>query len=184
MIDKVKKYLRGYLGFFIGAVPPLLITVAMSVCFVIEIANGEFEFELAYLILLLFPLAVVFLIWGGLDEKKHLDEICNNPNTQGWIVNDFEKSQEVLNGKLRLGMVYIFGKHSNTILRYEDLRQAYIYVHKTNGVEDERKLRVVDIHEKTIDLCKLKARGKNMEELESVIKYFLYRNPNIKIGYQ
>lgn len=184
MLKNVKNYLKGYRVFLVAASVCLLFTVVIVILFVSDIINGKFKFNHTDYILVWAPIASIFLFWEGFQERKSLAAIIKNSDNQELLVNDFEQSQEVLNGQLRLGMKYIFGKHSNRLLKYEDISQAYIYVHKTNGIENERKLRVIDSHQQTIDLCKLKARGKNMDELESVINYLLTRNPEIKIGYR
>lgn len=182
MINNVKKYLRGYLSWIIFGGILSVLSVVFIIVLIKTLIDGEFEFM--SLFTLMIPIGAGITLNVGIKDKKALEKDLGDSSSQELIVNDFEKANVVLDGNLRLGMVYIFGKRSSRLLKYEDIQQAYIYIHKTNGIEDERDLRVVDSQQKTFDLCKLKKRGKNMDELNSVVNYLLLRNPNIKLGYK
>ena len=103
------------------------------------------------------------------------------------LARDFGKSQTVLNGFLRVGEEWLFGKRTNTIVRYDQISKIYLYIHRTNGIEDSRMLTVV-ADGKTRNLCKVPAKGvfkkQNHPDVEKVIRYVVYKNPHVHVGYK
>ena len=100
------------------------------------------------------------------------------------LLEDFSKATGYCHDAIRVGEAYLFGRKTAQIMRYEDLKQVYQYIHKTNFVEDARKLRAVTQEGKTVDLCNLKTGNKDTQDRANVIACILNANPNVKIGYR
>ena len=97
---------------------------------------------------------------------------------------DFDKAMPMRKNSIKFGEQYVFMKRSGRILKYSEITQVYQYIHKTNGVEDQRLLKYVDTKGKTRKMCKLDLRGKSDIELTTIIALLLKKNPDIKVGYR
>lgn len=100
------------------------------------------------------------------------------------VENEFENAISMRKDRIRFGENYIFMKRSGKLLKYSDIKQVYQYIHKTNGAEDARQIKYVDLKGKTHKLCRLELEDKSREELATMISIIYSKNPNVKIGYQ
>jgi len=104
------------------------------------------------------------------------------------LVKDFNASRPVINDHLRLGEEWLFGKRTATIVRYEQIKKIYMYVHRTNGVEDRRALKIETAAGKTLELCNLPTKGvfkkQNHPDVETILKVILIKNPSVHVGYK
>ena len=101
-----------------------------------------------------------------------------------YIETDFENAIIMRNDLVRFGKAWIFIKGKQKPLAYRDIRQVYQYVHRTNFIENERKLMYVDQNGKKGTLCKLKLRGKSDADVNRMVSIILNKNPYVKIGYR
>ena len=115
--------------------------------------------------------------------KQYFEQVQSN-GTASQIVADFVNARSFFDDRLKLGERYVFGKRSGRILSYYDLQNVYQYIHKTNFVEDRRALRVNTNSNETVDICKMKLRGKSDDELMIVVMEMLKKNNRITVGYK
>ena len=127
------------------------------------------------------------VIWSCISNIRSLNRDFAQLEETGrldGILEEFEKAQVLVKGKVRLGPNHIFGKGAGHLVRYEDIRQVYQYVKKRNFAEVVRSLKYVDGSGKTRDLCQLQLRGKSDEDVKKIMLAILAKNPMVKIGYK
>ena len=115
-------------------------------------------------------------------------ESYDSQHGNGKLEEEFNASNSALDGNLRMSENYLFGYHTATFIRYEEIRKIYVYVHRTNGAEDQRALRIETSGGKTRTLCNLPRKGAyrkvNHPDLTEVLKIVLLKNPSVQIGYK
>ena len=158
------------------------LTGACVFLIVVLIVNAIRGMDVSYVGFVIFIVGALLSLIPQFKSKKFYAELTQNSQLPE-IEEDFKNAACVRNDTLRLGKKWIFIKGQENILAYNEIQQIYQYVHKTNLVEDERKLIYVNASGKKKTLCKLEVRGKSNDELVSIINYILSKNPNIKIGY-
>lgn len=135
---------------------------------------------------LLFLAVGGLLVWLGISNIKDFHKILNDLTQSGqiqYVIEDFSGSVSMIKDYIRVGKRYLFGKKSGLIVAYGDIKKIYQHIHKTNGIEDRRELRYVDIHGRTHTLCSLLIRDKSKDELIQLLNIILQKNPNVQIGY-
>ncbi len=175
------KPLRDYLktdASIVGcAVPLLVLGVALM-------ASGE----ILGIVVGLFLLGMgCMMIWTYYSNVRALNQAFQELERRGQldgVLRDFAESHPVLNGELRLGVNYLYGRRCGHLLSYGQITKLYQYVHRTNFIEDRRELKVSAGLEKELTLCKLARKGKADEELKTVLGFILLKNPTIHIGYK
>lgn len=183
-MKELKKFIRPSSGIFVMG------GILSAIALLILISSISYdEDDKMYMVVLgaVMLLIGAILIFSGIHSlnkvTKKLAEIDSNGGTQ-FLINDFKSGGKAFKDALILGQTFLIGKHTGTIITYNDILQIYQYVHKTNFVEDTRILKVVLAqNRKTVDLCPLPLRGKADNEAAQVINYILSRNPNVKVGY-
>ncbi|MBR6570181.1 MAG: hypothetical protein IKK75_06965 [Clostridia bacterium] len=142
------------------------------------------------LMLAMFGIAAICLIvfFVGKSNLNKLIEQYESQYGADVLMKDFSSAHSLLADKIRLGDGWLYGSKTGTVIRYEQIRKIYIYIHKTNGVEDRRALKIVTSDGKTRELCLLPTTGfvnkQNHPDVETVIKVLLIKNPNVHIGYK
>ncbi len=127
------------------------------------------------------------VIWSCISNIRSLNRQFAELEAQGQlerIVEEFNRAEVLVKGKVRLGPNYIFGRGAGHLVRYENIRQIYQYVKKRNFVEVVRSLKYVDQDGKTRDLCELQLKGKSDEDVKKILLAILAKNPMVKIGYK
>lgn len=173
-LNEIKQYLRPTYTY-------LVIGVFFLSIGIYSLTLGEPTGALVCIILAaIFSLGTVFIIRGYNDQIKKLREEEKTAS----LVKDFLNAETFFDDTLRIGESYIFGKRSGKILEPRNIVKAYQYIHKTNFAEDRRRLRVDTADGKTVDIGRLKLRGKSDEELLRALALLTTRNPDIRIGYK
>lgn len=161
----------------------IILTAVLVLMALLIIVNAIRGLDVSYIALAVFLLGALLSLIPQLKSKRFYNDLQNNPQLP-LIQEDFRNAVPVRNGTLRLGRTWIFIKNKETLLTYAELSQIYQYIHKTNFVEDERKLIYVDKSGKKKTLCKLDVRGKSNDEMAKIVNFILAKNPYIKIGYR
>ena len=182
---ELKKYLISSNRFF--AIVGALIAV-FGVVFTIAIfAEGQVEEPLKMLLTGVFVTGFgALLVWLGTSSSKEFKAHIQALESSGemtHVLADFAQAQPLVKDKVRMGQNYIFGKGENQIVRYEEIRQVYQYIHKRNFVESDRSLKYVNSKGETKELCVLQLRGKSDEAVKQIVTMILMKNPNVKVGY-
>ncbi len=141
--------------------------------------------EVAIMCLLFFGAGAI-MIWLFFSTEKSINQHLNDLESTGvmpQVLLDFKQGEQHFNGKLRIGQYYLIGKGSGQVLPYQEIVQIYQYVHKTNGAEDSRAIRVKNKKGIEITLCSIPIKNKGIVELQDVIMKIAIRAPGIKIGY-
>ena len=134
----------------------------------------------------IFLLGGVGMFWSGISgHKEYKTKMAEleNSGELGRLLSDFGAAQSFVDGKIRLGQTYIFGKGQGHWITYGEIRQVYQYVHKKNFVENGRQLRCVNSQGKTLTLCDLKLKGKSDEDVYKIVAIIKTKNPGVIIGY-
>lgn len=127
-------------------------------------------------------LFAVFSFWRKVSiQKAFLSRM--KQDTTG-ILNDFAASKAMLNGKLRLGSRYAFGKGGKSEAAYADMKQIYQRIERVYFVESSRSLLYVDKDDKKHVLCTIPTRGQADQELTVIFAYLKHINPDIILGYK
>lgn len=121
----------------------------------------------------------IYSQWKVTKKIKEIEQRGELP----LVLHDFEMAETAFNDALRMGQTYMLGKGTGGIFTYNDIVQIYQYIHKTNGLEDSRMIKVKTSDGKTHDLCKLPLRGKGDDELSQVFAYVKGKNEKIYLGY-
>ena len=181
---ELKKYLSSY------NVASMLIGIFMVAFggFFLFVLLPDTEEPTVTLLMGLFILVMgAVVIWSCISNVRSLNRLFAELEERGEldrIVEEFNRAEVLVKGKVRLGPNYIFGKGAGHLVRYENIRQVYQYVKKRNFVEVVRSLKYVDQNGKTRDLCELQLRGKSDEDVQKIILAILSKNPMVKIGYK
>lgn len=181
-MKELKKYLRTYISSFVMGMVFSLVTILFVLMMVDSIIQSEFDW-IEPVLSIVFGGLVYISISSAFEERKILSKIFDRTDILD-IIADFQDSTSTFSNKLRLGRKFVYGKHTNRVIRYEEIKQMYLYIRKKNGREVERLLRVVDVNFQTVDLCKLKVNGKSDDEMKLVISFIMEKNPKIELGYK
>ena len=176
--DSVKKYLKPSAGHI--AVGAFFLILGAATVF------GLLREGIAYIVI-----GAVMLLLGGwlagaaiserLKFKKLCDDIADSSEC-GEVISEFSEPELSPKEDLKLGSSHIFAKKSGLFLKYEDVLNLYIYIHKTNGIEDRRELRAKTA-ERIVTLVKLKNGGKQDSVAEEIVAFMREKNPAITVGY-
>ncbi len=126
---------------------------------------------------------IIMTLKSGADYNKRMEQIQQNGQMPA-LLSDFRSGDRGFDGSLIVGQYYLIGKNTDTFFRYDEIKQMYQTIHKTNGFEDGRTVTAVGQDGKTRQLCSLKTRGKSNEELEQFFMFVHSKNPNIVFGYK
>ncbi len=122
----------------------------------------------------------------GLAEQRYLNDILRkseqNFTEKQKLLSDFSNGNK--NDRIILGEYYIIGRHTGTIVSYEQISRVYLYVHSTNGFNDSKILKATLFEGRTVDLCKLPLHDKKNLLAEEIIGYILHKNRGIYVGYR
>ncbi len=122
----------------------------------------------------------------GVAERRYLNDTLRkseqNPTEKQKLLSDFNNGDK--NDRIILGEYYIIGRHTGTIVSYEQISRVYQYVHSTNGFNDSKILKATLFEGRTVDLCKLPLRDKKNVVVEEIIAYILHKNHRVYVGYR
>lgn len=175
--EEFKKYIGSTC---IGWIVLAVVLVAIYLAALISCLNRGEKPPAFQLILLAAAGASLIPYWRSRQFFKKLEE----EGVKEMVVQDFKGAYSLQNDQVRFGEKWFFTRHSDRIVRYDEIKQVYQHIHKTNFVEDRRSLMYVDNNGKTRDLCKLKLGGKSDNEVNTMISIIYQKNPTIKIGYR
>ena len=185
MSSEFKKYMNSYrAGSIVGTIFMGLYSLFCIYGVIVNIAAGSKESAgMSLFLFLVFGAGVVYFISRALKFKKFFDNLSESGELS-IVEADFLNAKIRRNDTVRFGERYIYIKKSGKLVKYEDIKQVYQYVHKTNFIETERALKYKDQNGKEYYLCKLELRDKSRNEMVEIISLLLAKNPNIKIGYR
>lgn len=128
----------------------------------------------------------VLILWVSVSSIRELNAQLQAMEASGElarVLEDFAQGEVLVKGNVRLGKYYVFGKGSDRVIRYEEIRRVYQYIKKRNFVETTRCLKYVDPQGTTRDLCPLLLRGKSDEEALRIMNVIHSKNPTTQFGY-
>ena len=117
-----------------------------------------------------------------MDFSKQIKQM-EDDGSLNRALSEFATGMFWFEGNLKLGDTYIFGKKSGICLSYDQITKIYQYVHKTNGVENYRSIKVVTPDANVHELCKIRLRGKADTEVQHVVGVIVSKNPTVHVGY-
>ena len=136
---------------------------------------------------IIFLVMGILLVWQGIaaytgfsKQIRKLEAMHTVPD----VYTDFAQSSVMIGDRLRLGKRYLFGKNTGHIFEFGEISRVYQYIHKTNGVEDRRELKVKTTRGKELILCRLPLKGKADEDIMNVAAIIKAVNPAVEIGYK
>ncbi len=152
--------------------------------FMLGVANGDVVPLITGLGALVLGGGIAYTTLNSGSETKNWIQMMEREGKLQTVLADFRDAREFLGGELKLGQYWCFGKGAKIPVVYGEILRAYQHVHKTNFVEDSRKLMVVTSGNRTVTLCELPVGGRGDQELNRVLTVMLAKNPHIQIGYQ
>lgn len=185
---KFKKYV--YPGKFLTILTILfaILSIVTSIYWFYLFSNARSYLVFYNLCVYLLTVVVVFVIvtaicifvqWKVIKKVNEIEQRGELP----LVLHDFEVAGTAFKDSLKLGQMYMFGKENGGIFAYNDVIQIYQYIHKTNGLEDSRMIKVKTSDGKIHYLCRLPLRGKGDDELRQVFAYIKSKNEKIYLGY-
>lgn len=177
MIETFKKYTTSYRwGWKLLTVLSAGFLAAYIICFFLDTGVKPIG-------VVVFPGGLLLSLIPAWKDRKFFRSL-EGGNQLEQVAADFTAAVSMRKNRIRFGRRWIFCKGKCRLVRYEDIRQIYQYVHRTNFMEDDRALKYVDSNGKTRVLCKLELQGKSDEELHKMADLILSKNPGVKIGYK
>lgn len=177
MSEELKNYMfYKPIGWIISTVVFACLLIAFIICAIIGTGVkpiGAVVFSLGLLA------SIIFWILN----RKRVEKAQENLSLCQHMDADFRVAIPLKNGHIKFGEEWIFVKGLGRFIRYDEIRQVYQYIHKTNGVEDKRALKYIDAHGKKRMLCKLKLHGESGDELLQMVSIICQKNPSVRVGY-
>lgn len=180
--EVLQKYLRPTISYLYYVTGGFLIF-----CMAAVVAVGGAEGNLI-IVPILFTALSLYLIYDGYRLQKQLSDRIAAAEKSGelnYILTDFTFAKPMVDGKIRLGQYYIYGRNTGTMLRYSDISQLYLQVNRYMFIEIARTLMYRPTgSKKTFPLAKLKTGKRSQEEVNLVANFVFQKNPSVKIGYR
>lgn len=130
------------------------------------------------------PLYCLYLLKGIFRDASVLNRQWSELERQGSVeecLADFAASQKILEGNLRMGQKYLFGKGSLRIVSYASIRRAYMENADRRG-QNPRDLRYEDQDGQSYFICQLDPMGKSHMVLDDIYRRILKKNPAAETG--
>ena len=175
--DLMKFLNPGYTSGFV-AIFPILIGLSALVT--------EYQLIFRIIIAVIMLGLGVMLIWQFFKSQRYLNEQITQLETSGKldrVITEFYSGTVMCEGNLRMGETYVFGRKSGVCPTYGQITQIYQYIHKTNGFENYRALKIVTDDKKVHELCKIRLKGKADAEVQQIVGMILSKNPSVHVGY-
>ena len=109
--------------------------------------------------------------WKELEQRGELEQ----------MVMDFQKSEKIIGGNLRVGQKYLFGRGGMRALAYSDIHHIFMVNAERKG-KIARDLRCEDIHGQEFFVCQLDPMGQSHLELDKLYLLIEKKNPLAKTG--
>ncbi len=107
----------------------------------------------------------IYKISDFLSQIKDLKK----ENKIDYVFSDFLSSESCMEGQLRIGKKYIFGKKSGRVVSYTDLQKAHHFIRKRYGYKQQRFVEVFTSEGDKIKLSKVSDNEKMIAEAEAVM---------------
>ena len=179
--EELRKYIRPSKSYLIIAV---VVTVAVLAYVVVSLVSPTTKFNLAPLIVGGIISAIFYYVGISLGKdyrrlfsehsKQEMDDICT----------EFSSAKPWFSDRIRAGETMIFMKKDPKLTPYGEIVNVHEFVHKTNGVEDRRALRVKMKDGTVSDLCQILPRGKSADEVMRFYMFLHEKNPSTTFGYK
>ena len=139
-----------------------------------------------YLSLIFLGFGILLLCMGVFIRskvRKQLDALEESGELPA-ILADFSQSYSLVDGKVRLGQRYVFGRKTGALVRYEDIQKIYQYIQRYMFIETYRDLRYVNPKGKVKSLCQLKRGKKSQDDVLKIMGFIQKKNPSVHLGYR
>ncbi|MBQ7522894.1 MAG: hypothetical protein IJU14_08485 [Clostridia bacterium] len=170
------------LKIIIGTVIIILSSIVLLLDLITRQVDMTFAFFFTGLSIALGSLSML----TGIAQRRYLNDTLQklekNSAEKQKLLSDFDNGNK--NDRIILGNNYIIGRHTGTVVPYEQISRVYQYVHSTNGFDDSKILKATLFQGRTVDLCKLPLRDKNNIVVEEIIGYILHKNHEVYIGFR
>ena len=97
------------------------------------------------------------------------------------ILEDYDNSTEYLDGKVKAGTRYIFGKKCGSVIEYSGIRFAHCITRKNYGYANNLFVEIITTDGSRHKLCKLHANDKTAALANSFMKELKARSPEADI---
>ncbi len=98
------------------------------------------------------------------------------------ILADFASAEEHMDGELKIGKKYIFGKRSGYILSYDDMKKLHHFVRKKYGNKRKRFIEAFSFEDNKIKLCKVSDTEKMLKGADEVMHIVKELAPDAEIS--
>ena len=157
----------------------LTVTTVLAAIFVGETTG--------YIVAAAVELLWVFLVSRAKDNERRIDDentqILYGPEGEE-LLDDFVTGELYYENKLILGRKFLFGYHIGPIIKYSDIRAAYLQIYKKGFFETKRYLvcevKQADGSYEDVKIARPE-RGKHDSESEKVAGILCERNPAIQL---
>ncbi|MBR4071929.1 MAG: hypothetical protein IKK26_05185 [Clostridia bacterium] len=85
------------------------------------------------------------------------------------ILEDFESAKDYMDGQLRIGNKYIFGKKSGSLVSYDDIKKIHHFSRKKYGYRKKRFIEVFTLEGEKIKLSKVNDTNEAIKQSEIVL---------------
>lgn len=183
-VKKLKKYIGsggGWVWLVFGGFMEVF-----GLGFLVSLLRDGTELSVAWVVLVILGGGgvLIWLGWSTIQDRKKMFREMEETGEIQRVLSDFETALPLVNGNVRLGQHYIFGKGKARIIRYGEIRQVYQHITRRNFIESERCMKYVDSKGKTRDMCNLLLRGKSDEDVMRIMLVIQAKNPTVKLGYK
>jgi hypothetical protein len=122
-----------------------------------------------WIALMLFVLAAFDFVPDILKIHRFLSQInyLKGRKEMDSILADFDCASEHMDGQLKIGKKYIFGKKSGYVLSYDDMKKLHHFIRKKYG--RKRFIEAFSLEGNKIKLCKVNDTEKMLMEAEKVM---------------
>ncbi|MBQ7835703.1 MAG: hypothetical protein IJ389_00430 [Clostridia bacterium] len=107
-----------------------------------------------------------------LRSRKEMDE----------VLKDFADSTAKMDGKVRVGKKYIFGKKCGAVIAYDDIRRAHHFIRKNYGYSQKRFVEIFTLDGGKHKLCKVNANDTTLTEAQQLMELLKERAPKADVA--
>ncbi len=124
-MKELKSFLKKHISSFVMGVVFSLVTILFVLMMVDSIMQSEFDWVELVLSIVFGGISYIS-ISSAFEERKTLSKIFDRMDISD-IITDFQNSSSTFSNNLRLGRKFIYGKHTNRVIGYEEIKQMYLY---------------------------------------------------------
>ncbi len=124
-----------------------------------------------WLFVLLFVLALFDFVPDIVKISRFLSQIryLKGRREMEEILEDFSGAEEYMDGQLKIGKKYAFGKKSGSIVSYRDIKKIHHFTRKKYGYRNKRFIEVFTYEGEKIKLSKVNDNDEALKQAENAV---------------